>query len=234
VDLVNSVVHRDEVRAVQVLLRMTEWEQQPGLRQFERDVADFMSLHLYQPLGDIQFARLLHDLLELASQHRLRIPPDIFMMLKALTTVEGIGRSLDPRFDLIAAASPFVREIMLERLHPRRLAADLSQMLSQFVHFIDQFPQDVLELNRQLRQHQLVVPVELTGLSAILASHDQGSNRLAFAIIIAALIIGSALIVISEIPPLFYGISLIGLIGFLAAALMGVWLLWAIIRRGKL
>jgi ubiquinone biosynthesis protein len=74
----------------------------------------------------------------------------------------------------------------------------------------------------------------MQGLDTMLATHDQISNRISFSIIIAALIIGSALIVISNIPPLFYGISLIGIIGFLAAAIMGIWLLVAILRKGRL
>jgi len=74
----------------------------------------------------------------------------------------------------------------------------------------------------------------LKDLDKMLATHDQISNRISFAIIIAALIIGSALIVISRMPPMVYGISLIGLIGFLAAGFLGVWLLVAIIKKGRL
>jgi len=66
----------------------------------------------------------------------------------------------------------------------------------------------------------------------MLAAQHKISNRLAFSIIIAALLIGSALIVISQTPPLFYGISVIGIIGFLAASFMGIWLLIAIIKKG--
>jgi ubiquinone biosynthesis protein len=68
----------------------------------------------------------------------------------------------------------------------------------------------------------------------MLSTHDQISNRISFSIVIAALIIGSALIVISNIPPLFHGISMIGIIGFLAAAIMGIWLLVAILKKGSL
>jgi ubiquinone biosynthesis protein len=68
----------------------------------------------------------------------------------------------------------------------------------------------------------------------MLITHDRISNRISFSILIAALIIGSALIVISETPPLIYGISLIGIILFLAAAIMGIWLLVAILRKGRL
>jgi ubiquinone biosynthesis protein len=68
----------------------------------------------------------------------------------------------------------------------------------------------------------------------MLATHDQISNRISFSIIIAALVVGSALIVISKTPPFIFGISLIGIIGFLAAAIMGIWLLIAILKKGKL
>ena len=108
------------------------------------------------------------------------------------------------------------------------------QLASQFMDFLGQFPQDVLEIARLLRQQKLTVKIEQTGLSTLLATQDQISNRIAFSIVIASLIIGSALIVISETPPLVYGISFIGFIGFIAAALMGIWLLVAIIRKGKL
>jgi ubiquinone biosynthesis protein len=85
-----------------------------------------------------------------------------------------------------------------------------------------------------IRQQKLTVKIEQVGLSTLLATQDQISNRIAFSIVIAALIIGSALIVISKTPPLVYGISFIGFIGFIAAALMGIWLLVAIIKKGKL
>ena len=76
--------------------------------------------------------------------------------------------------------------------------------------------------------------MEHQGLNAMLATHDQISNRISFSIIIAALIVGSALIVISKTPPFVFGISLIGMVGFLAAAVMGIWLLVAILKKGRL
>ena len=85
-----------------------------------------------------------------------------------------------------------------------------------------------------MRKDRLLLRFELQDMDRMLATHDQISNRIAFAIVIAALLIGSALIVISKTPPLFYGISMIGLGGFLAAALLGIWLLIAILRKGSL
>ena len=114
------------------------------------------------------------------------------------------------------------------------MAEDVGDLVVRMLQFLHQFPKDLLDLAGQLRQQKLGPALKHEGLDKMLATHDQISNRISFAIIIAALIVGSALIVISKTPPLFYGISLIGIIGFLAAALMGVWLLVAILKKGKL
>jgi len=234
VELVDSVVRRNEARTAQVLLQLTSWEQQPDLRQLERELSDFMGRHLYRPLKDIQVGKLLQDLLEIATRFQLRLPPDIFLMLKAISTVETVGRMLDPEFDMIAKAAPFIEQVLMDRFKPQRVAEDVSDLAARMLKFLHEFPKDLLDLAGLLRQHKLSLQLKHDGLEKVLATHDQISNRISFAIIIASLIVGSALIVISKTPPLFYGISLIGIIGFLAAALMGIWLLVAILRSGRL
>jgi len=234
VDLVDSIVHQDELYTSQILLKLADRDEEPDMRQLQRDVADFLGQHLYKPLKDIEFGKLLQHLLEVASRHHLRIRPDIFLMMKALTTVEGVAALLDPEFDLVTQVEPFIKRVKLERMAPNRIATDLTRLASQSFQFLQIFPRDLLEITRLVRQKKLSFRHELQGLETMLATHDQISNRISFSIIIAALIIGSALIVISAIPPLFYGISLIGIIGFLAAAIMGIWLLIAILRKGRL
>ncbi len=234
VDLLESIVNQNESRATQVLLKLTYREEEPDRRLLEREVADFMGRHLYKPLKDIELGKLLYQLLELATRFRLRIPADIFLMMKALGTVEGVGRMLDPEFDMISRATPFITRVKLERFKPERLAEDAYDLGSQIIRFVRQFPNQLLELTNLIRQEKLRLQIEHRGLDNMLATHDRISNRISFSILIAALIIGSALIVISETPPLVYGISLIGILLFSAAAIMGIWLLVAILKKGKL
>ncbi len=234
VELVDSVVHRHESRATQVLLKLTSWEIEPDIRLLEKDVADFLGQHLYKPLKDIKIGKLLLQLLELISRHRLRISPDVFMMMKAMGTLEGVALMLDPEFDMVSHAEPFVKRVKLARFHPQRITGDMIRMASDLLDLLQQLPRDIREISRFIRKQQIPLKLEHQGLDAMLSTHDQISNRISFSIIIAALIIGSALIVISKTPPYFFGISLIGIIGFLAAAVMGIWLLVAILRKGML
>jgi len=234
VELVDSIVRRDESMAAHQILKLTSWEEEPDMRLFEKDVAEFMGRHLYKPLKEIHLGKLLQDLLELAAQHRLRIFPDIFLMMKALTSLEGVAKNLDPDFDMVAQAAPFIAKVKLRRFSPKRIESDIVKLASQSLKFIQEFPRDLLEITRLIRQQKLSFKHELEGFDRMLSTHDQISNRISFSIVIAALIIGSALIVISNTPPLFYGISIIGIIGFLAAAILGIWLLVAILRKGSL
>jgi len=234
VELVDSIVREDETRAAGCLLKITSWDEEPNMRSFEKDVAEFIGQHLYKPLKEIELGKLLQHLLELAARYRLRIYPDIFLMMKALSTVESVACMLDPDFDMLQHAEPFIKKVKLQRFSPKRLESDVLSLTSQMFTFLKDFPKDLLEITRLIRQRKLSFSHELQGLDQMLSTHDQISNRISFSIIIAALIIGSALIVISKTPPLFYGISLIGIIGFLAAAIMGIWLLVAILKKGRL
>ena len=234
VDLLDSIVHQNEILASEVLLKLTYWDEEPDRRLLEREVADFMGRHLYKPLGEIELGKLLQQMLEVAGEFQLRIPPDLFLMIKALGTVEGVGRMLDPDFDMIARATPFIANVKLQRYKPERIVEDIFDLSARLLRFIRQFPKELLDIAQMIRQQKLSLQIEHRGLETMLVTHDRISNRISFSILIAALIIGSALIVISETPPLIYGISLIGIILFFAAAIMGIWLLVAILKKGKL
>ena len=234
IDLAESVVNRNESRATQVLLKLTYWDEDPDIRLLEKDVADFMGRHLHKPLKDIKIGKLLNNLLELAFQHRLRISPDIFLMLKAFSTIEGVGLMLDPDFDMIKQAAPFIKEVKHARMSPHRITGDIFRLAIELFQFVENFPKDILSITRLIKQQKLSLNLEYKGLDKMLSTYDQISNRISFSIIIAALIIGSAIVIMSKVPPLFYDISLIGIVGFLAAAIMGIWLLVAILRKGRL
>ncbi len=230
-DLLEGVVRRDPSRVLRSLLAITTWDQEPDQRALEREIGEFLELHLYKPLREICIGSLMQHLFEIVSRHRLRIPPDIFFMMKAFGTIEGIAHQLDPEFDMVSHAAPFLEAVKLSRYSPNRIRKDLLRASEEMIGFLQQFPADTLEIARIIRRGRLFVRHEDQGLERSLSAYNQMAEKLAFSVIIAALIIGSALIVIAGIPPLIYGISLIGILLFSAAAILGVWLLGAILWR---
>jgi len=234
VDLIDHVVHKDPARATQALLKLTIYDEDPDIRMLEREVSEFLGQHLYKPLKDIQIGKMLHHLLEMSSRHRLRIPADIYLMMKAFSSTEGVGLMLDPDFDMIAQAAPFIERVKRARFYPKRIAGDIVTLVAELLKFVQQFPKDALEITRLIKQQKLNIKFEHKGFEPMLETHNQISNRVSFSIIIGSLIIGSAIIVFAKTPPLFNGLSIIGIVGFISAAMMGIWLLVAILRKGRL
>ncbi|MBI5202872.1 MAG: AarF/ABC1/UbiB kinase family protein, partial [Elusimicrobia bacterium] len=195
---------------------------------------EFMHQHFYRPIKELEFGRLVNHLLDITSRHELRLPPDFFSMLKAFSVTEGLMRSLDPEADLIAQAAPVVRRVKTDRLSPRRLVEDFVDAGSQFGALARDLPAEIRRLLAQVRSGEIRIVFRHDNLDPLMHSLDQTSNRLAYAIVLAALIIGSSLMVHADIPPRLAGIPVIGLAGFLMAMMMGFWLLIAIIRHGRM
>ncbi|MEA2083749.1 MAG: AarF/ABC1/UbiB kinase family protein [Thermodesulfobacteriota bacterium] len=233
-DLIMSIAHRDEREAAEALLRLTLSEEGPDYPALQKDVAEFMDQHCYRPLKDVELGPLLHQLLETATRHRLGIPPDLFLMIKALSTVEGLGRALDPDLDVVEQTAPFMKRIQLNRIHPRRIAKDMVGSGTELFHLLKDIPGEVRKILKLARQGKVKMEFEHRGLEPMIAANDRISNRLSFAIVLASLVIGSSLIVLSDIPPKWHEIPIIGLIGFLFAGFMGFWLLISIIRSGRM
>ena len=233
-DLIMNIAQRNEVKTTDTLLRLLISEDEPDYHSLAGDVADFMDQHCYRPLKEVELGKLLNQLLEITSKHRLSIPPNLFLMIKALSTVEGIGRALDSDFDVIGQAGPFVRKIQLNRFSPRRIARDMTDSGTDLFQLLGEIPGEVREILGMVKKGKVKIEFEHKGLEPMYSTNDRISNRLSFAIVLASLVIGSALIVLSDIPPKWYGIPVIGLSGFLLAGVMGFWLLVSIMRRGRL
>jgi ubiquinone biosynthesis protein len=233
-DLLASIVRKDETGAAEALVRLTISDEESDLRVLEKDVADFIASHFYRSLNELDLGRLLLQLLDIAAKHRLTIPADLFMMIKAFSAAEGLGRMLDPDFNAAKQATPFMRRINMERMHPKRIAADMYDAGKELLRLFKDIPGEVREILRQARKGRVKMEFEHRGLEPMMSTFDRVSNRLAFAIVLASLVVGSSLIVLSNIPPKWHDIPVIGLIGFLLAFLMGLWLLWTILRHGKM
>ena len=233
-DLVTAIVRRNETKAAEALLRLSTPGEGLDEDLLKREVSEFMDLHFHRPLKELELGKLLLQFLEMLSRHHLGIAPDLFLMLKALSTVEGLGRSLDPDFDITKEAAPFLRRIQAERLDPRRFAGDMAESGSELFRLLKEAPRELHAMIRQAKHGKIRMEFKHRGLEPMSAAYDRASSRLAFAIVLASLVVGSALIVLSGIPPKWCEIPVIGLVGFLIAGIMGFWLLVSILRHGKM
>ncbi len=234
VDLIHSIAVNNDKLTARLLCELTEYEVQPDLPRLEKDISHFVSLHLSKALKDIKTTKMLNQFLELCAGHKLRIPPDFFLMMKAFISIEGVARLLDPEFDMISHAIPYVTAAKYKKFKPSKIAEDVMGLARESYRLLQNLPGDAVEIMRLTKSGKLSFSIKIENLDKMLNNQDQTSNRISFSIIIAALILGSAIVINSDVPPILFGVSVIGIAGFIAAAFLGVWLLIAIIQKGRL
>ncbi|HEB50764.1 MAG TPA: AarF/ABC1/UbiB kinase family protein [Desulfobulbus sp.] len=233
-NLVLNLVEGNERKVTGGVLKVTIQQGEVNRDDLARDLGDFMDRYLYRPLGELKADRILQDLLDLVSKHRLSLKPNLYLMMKALSTVEGVGLMLDPNLQLVRLAEPFLKKVRLGRLQPKRLAEEFSETGGEYLSLLRELPTELRFILQQMREGHLRIEFEHRGLKGLEKTLDRVSNRVSFAIVLASQIIGSSLVVLSDIPPRWYGVPVIGLIGFLFAGIMGFWLLVSIIRHGRM
>lgn len=233
-DVLAGIAERDESAVAAALLSLADYDEEPDRRAFEADVGELMDQYAYRPLSEWRLGRMLEQFFTTTARHRVRVPPDLYLMVKAVTELESLARTLDPRFDAVAAAVPFVRWVRTERLSPARLAEDAASAGRETLRLLATAPGDLREILRQARRGRFVVEFEHKGLEPSLAALDKVGSRLSFAVVLAALVVASSLLVRAQAPPFWNGVSVPGLGGYVLSALMSVWLLAAILRHGRL
>ncbi len=233
-DFVMYVVHRDEKKVADAILKITNHEGQVDRGNLENDFADLIDRFVGLPLKELEVAPLLHQLLEIVARYRFTLKPNFYLLIKATSTIEGLGRLLDPDFEITRHAEPFITRLQKEKLNPKKIMGDLFESGTEMVQLLKEIPSSLRDVLTLTRLGKIKIEFEHHGLDSLYAHLEQTTNRIAFAIVLAAQIIGSSLIVLAGLPPKWNGIPIIGLAGFLLAGIMGFWLLISMLRHGKI
>jgi ubiquinone biosynthesis protein len=229
-----GVVNQDAAGITKTVLKLARNQYIEDVEQLEYEIYELLEQYSYRSLKSVNMGVLLNQMVSLVVKHRLKIPPNFYLLSKALITIEGVGRVLDPDFDMVKHTEPFAKKLLKERLNPLKLTKDFYLSAIDLSILLRDLPAETREILAQIKEGKTKIEFEHKGLDPMLRTHDQISNRLVFAIVLAALIVSSSLIVLSGIPPLWNGIPMIGIVGFLASGIMGFGLLISILRHGKM
>ena len=232
--LFGCLVSNDVEGATTALLEVTESETEVERHALEGDVAELIDWHLHRPVGEMQLALMVWRLLAIATRHRRAVPSDIFLVLKALATVDALVRELDPGFDLPSHSRALLRRLTFEQQAPQNVAADVWESTQQLTRLLREVPRELREMLRQIGQGRVRLDLEHRNLESLQHTLEMVANRLSFAIVLAALLVASSLVALGDIPPKWHGMPVIGIAGYLLSAVIGLRLLWSILKRGGL
>ncbi|AMC34601.1 ABC1 kinase family protein [Janthinobacterium sp. B9-8] len=232
VDLLAALAQRDEHGILNVLL---EWTGDTVVdeEKLTADIAGFMFDYENLALKDIRFGNLLNDVVQMMREHQITLPSDLTLLFKALITLEGLGRQLDPEFQMVTHLTPFVKEVILARFHPRALIKKSKEGVFEAVQLLSGLPRDIGKLIKQARRGNLRIDLDLKRLDHFGLQITRSANRLTMGIVTGALIIGSSIVMTVNAGPTIFGLPLLGFIGFVLAVLNTIWLVLSIWISGK-
>jgi ubiquinone biosynthesis protein len=230
--LLLGVAGRDANRIVRALVELEVMAPDVERRRLRREVAALVDTYLAVPLEELNLAAMLQDVLRMIQQHGLQVPPDFLLLLRALSTAESIGCSLDPEFNMMQHLQPFAERLVLERYDPRYVWRRFGQTSAEVEELLVLLPVAVTQIVQKLRRGELHLGLEVQQLDRLVHEFDTASNRLTLAIILAASIVGSALIMQTKMPPLLLDYPVLGMLGFVISGVLGLGLVIAILRSG--
>jgi len=233
-ELLLSLLQRDVDRIISQLLYAGELTDDADLKSLKRDLSEFIEDYYDILLQDIKVGKLLVDFIEILTEHRIRFPSDLMLLARALIAMEGLGRQLDPAFNMIEHVRPFAEKIVRDRLAPTNMTREFGKILHGYGSLARNLPRDLKEFINRINRNKFKIDLEHRGLERLISDLDKSSNRISFSLLISALIIGSSLIMQTNKGPMLFGFPVLGFLGYSVAGLLGLWLAIAILRSGRL
>ncbi len=197
------------------------------------DITEFIDHYHGVPLEKLDMGQMIGEITGVLRNHSLVLPADLVLMLKAFITMEGMGRSLDPGFDMAGESASIVEDVLKRHYSPANIARRMQQGLTDSLKVLGSLPTDLSRLMRAIRRGRIEVHLDIRSLKEVGNKLDRAASRMTLGVVTAALIIGSAIVLNVQSDRQAFGLPLFGLIGFVGAALGGVWLLISIWRSGR-
>ncbi|MBD3419789.1 MAG: phosphotransferase [Chitinivibrionales bacterium] len=231
--LLYGVVKKDPQRIIRSL---TQVARRPirNIESLEYDIAEFIEDYSLTMLKELDIGNLLNRFSNIVIEHDLRVIPGFYLLFKALISIEGVGSRLDPDFSLIPHLEPFVKKMLRDNPRIKHLPYDIYFMLTDAASLAKDLPFEIKEIVRIIKSGELRIQFEHRGLEPLIVKLDQIVNKLVFAIVLGALIVGTSLVVRSDIPLQLFGVPVIAIAGFLIAGFIGFGLLFSMLRNRRM
>ncbi len=203
-------------------------------REFKSKLADLIEPMYGLTLEEINLPEYMEAFLTLAMRHNLRIPGELMLINKSMLILEHIGLKLDPSFDFFAASEPYAVKLLKQKFSPRNVLGKMRTEAQEVGELAFYLPRYTHQIIRKVIKNDIHMKLHHLGLENLIKDMDRSTNRVAFAMIVSAMIISGSIMHAMRVPPTVFGISVLGFLSFFFAGIFGLWLVISIIRSGRL
>ncbi|MFQ6100185.1 MAG: ABC1 kinase family protein [Anaerolineae bacterium] len=227
-------VQMDEEGIVDQLVRMGVVSGAVDRAGLQRDVTRLLRKYYGLPLGAVRAREAIEEAMPVAFRHHLRLPSELWLLGKTLAMMEGVGLKLAPDFDIFAFSEPYVRRFMWQMASPRVWGPTLLKGAGDWADLLGLIPRIGSQLLTRVERGELEITLSHKELDQALARLDRLANRLSLSVLLAAFIVGLALLVPAFNLAQRWGLAtILVIVGFIAASLLGLWLIFSIWRSRK-
>ena len=229
IDLLVAISKQNVDGAVKLVLEIGEPYREIDRPLLQIDMRDFIANYYGIPLERMNVGRMLSDFVGIMSNHGIRCPGSLMLLIRALVTLEGIGRELDADFNLAKHLQPFVEQVVRQRFQPARLAERVYDESCRMLEVAHEMPFYLNRTMKRISENDLRMQLEHRNLDHFILEMERSSNRLVVGMVVAALIVASALIVAGKVSSVWISVPM-----YVSSSLLAIWLIFGIFRSGRL
>ena len=219
--LINLIIYslkKDVKKMVETIQELAIKFEVPDERKFERELYGIIEMIDENSLENIDIVTIFEKARKIFSDNQILLSEDIYLLIKGIGQIEGIGRHLDSNLNINEVMQPYMDKIAKERINPINIFKKETRKLETFSENWLTLPTDLKTILEKIQKNELKHRHEIIGFEKFQKTFEE----LVLAIIISSLFVGSSILALANIPPKILGISGLGLLGFIIAGIMGI------------
>ena len=229
--LLVGLIKPDRDLFIQSLIDVGIVPENTDVQKLRVDLKISLETYYNREVREINMQEFFNTIFHLSREYGMHFPVDFVLLVKSILTLEGLDRELYPKYNLVEACKPHIQEVMKNRLSARRIVRSWKENLFMFQQNLQHIPRDLRQALAVLKTGKLKVDIEDRDIQRFALEIDRSSNRIVFGLIIAALVVASALIMLAQLPPYFVGVPLIGVLFLAIAVFLSIVLIISIYRE---
>ena len=203
--------------------------------EFRGEIRTLFDRYYGSRLSDIDPLQVIREGFQLIYSMNLRLPSRFVMLDKAIATLASVGGEVYPDFNVFEVAKPYARGLLADRFHPRVMAHRARIEAMQLGSIARELPYQAHDVLERMREGTFQIKFDNPGLDQLDEHIDQASNRLSVALVVLGGLVGSSIVgVFAEEGPQVLGLHFLSFLGFVLSGAFGLWLIWGVIRHGRL
>jgi ubiquinone biosynthesis protein len=228
-DLLVAIIEQDSATAVDVLLEVSGGSADVDIVGLQRDVAALIAKYYDLELREVDSKELVVEVMSLIGKRGLTMSSEFALLLTTLATLQALGSAVDPEFHFVDSVTPFAERLVKEQMRPDVVARGFASTMRHSLRALKGLPESLSRVLRRLGEGDLRMTVRPAGLDPVMSRLEQSVDRLAFALVVSAFVVGFAtLLARSEIA---WWMKLIAEFALVCAAGVGIWFFLSILYR---